>query len=83
MLLTDFIEVLQKHVDRHEKHLRYYEGVDMLGPASIYIDIFGDNGYKGYSSEIITFIDETNGNIVISAFESDQTTKGPHAPLHS
>lgn len=84
MLLTDFIDALVTRLNKHEDYRYHPEtGEDVLGPCEIYVDIFDENkAYKGYSSEIVTFIDHSNGNIVISAFSDEQSIKGPHEPLN-
>lgn len=52
MLVSDLIKELQTIEINHDR-TRYYEGIDMLGPARIVIDAWDDGKYLGYSNDIV------------------------------
>jgi hypothetical protein len=52
MLVSDLIKELQTIEINHDR-TRYYEGVDMLGPAEIVIDAWDDGKYLGITGDIV------------------------------
>ena len=60
MLVSDLIKELQTIEINHDR-TRYYEGVDMLGPAEIVIDAWDDGKYLGYSLDVTINLDPSNG----------------------
>jgi glutaredoxin 2 len=73
MLVSDFIKRLIDIELNHDTNCRYHPetGEDMMGPCCIVVDVFDDKGYAGYSHDIVTHLDDTNGNVIISAFAAD------------
>lgn len=73
MLISDFIKRLIDYELNYDTNFRYHPetGEDIMGPCDIAVDVFDEKGYAGYSGNIVTNMDETNGTIVISAFACD------------
>lgn len=70
MLISDFIKRLIDHELNYDTNFRYHPetGEDIMGPCTITVDVFDENGYAGYAHDIVTHLDETDGAIIISAF---------------
>jgi hypothetical protein len=60
LLVSDLIKELQTIEINHDR-TRYYDGVDMLGPAEIVIDAWDDGKYLGYAKDIVFDLDPSNG----------------------